>query len=520
MTNEIDIKKERLIDYALYVLFLSMIFVILFFCCKLSGYSSIEEIHLNGFRNMLGILVTSEAAIFALVVSVSLITIQLAASSYSVRIIDIFLEDSYFKNTVFIFILLILYELFLLVGIQYKLIEQYIDLLLASTYILAIILFYFLVLYIENTMSLLKPNKLLDTLEQKTVLWTISKDDQPGDENDLLLPITDMIIGSMKRYDESTLRYGIEKLKSILINLINNNQTNIYKHSMRYFIVYHFKQIIRLAIERRDEYAINSLFFNAGKIGQTAIETEDLEEIAREILELFNEFGKISAKKELSLVISEIPSSIEDIGLCAIKNKSIESRKDRIRNLKKITYNSSYFLKNIAIEAIENDIYAGAYYSAESIKRMGDSAIMQSFETETLEAAGNLADIGERLIQHYGQNPGKIPLIRDINRLKKKSTIESIIYKIAEGLRMIGVSSANKKWADAATIAAIGLTSIGREAIDHDLERYVLDALLGSLENIRDELSKQGLQETMQVCIMKQNFLNERIKSRRETKTW
>ncbi len=513
MTNEIDIKKERLIDYALYVLFLSIIFVILFFCCKLSGYSSIEEIHLNGFRNMLGILVTSEAAIFALVVSVSLITIQLAASSYSVRIIDLFLEDSYFKNTIFIFILLILYELFLLVGIQYKLLEQYIDLLLASTYISAIILFYFLVLYIENTMNLLKPNMLLDTLERKTVLWTISKDDQPGDENDLLLPITDMIIGSLKRYDESTFRYGIEKLKRILINLINNNKTNINRHRMRYFIAYHLNHLIRLAIERRDEYATNSLFLNAGRIGEAAIETDDLEEITLEILDLFKKFGKVSAKQKLSLVISETPSIIEDIGLCAMKNKSIESSRNRVRNLKKIMYNSSYLLKKIAIEAIEIDVYAGAYYSAESLNRIGDSAISHSFETETLEAAGNLADIGERLIQHYSQNSGRFQSIRDINHIEEKATIESIIYNIAKNLGRIGTSSAERNWEGAAKITAIGLTSIGREAIDHDLERYVIDTLLESLENIREEASKQGLREALQVCSMKIDFLNDRIES-------
>lgn len=467
---------------------------------------------------MLGILVTSEAAIFALVVSVSLITIQLAASSYSVRIIDIFLEDSYFKNTIFIFILLILYELFLLMGIQYKLLEQYIDLLLASTYISAIILFYFLVLYIENTMNLLKPNMLLDTLEQKTVLWTISKDDQPGDENDLLLPITDMIIGSLKRYDESTLRYGIEKLKRILINLINNNRTNTIRHRMRYFIVYHFNHLIRFALERRDEYAANSLFLNAGKIGEAAIETDDLEEITLGILDLLKEFGKVSAKQKLSLVISEIPPIIEEIGLCAMKNKSIESRKDRNRNLKKITYESSYLLKKIAIEAIENDIDAGAYYSAESLKRMGDSAIMQSFETETLETAGNLADIGERLIQHFSQYVGNIWYERDIYRNEKKATIESIVYYIAENLGEIGASSANKKWDGAAKIATIGLCSIGREAIDNDLERYVLEAVQKSLEKIGEEASKQELLEAMQVCIMKQNFLNERLESRRELK--
>ncbi len=126
MNSEKELKDEKLIDYALYVLFLSMSFVFLFFCCKLSGYSNLEEIHLNGFRDMLGVLVTSEAAILALVVSFSLVTIQLAASSYSVRIIDIFLEDSYFRNTIFIFILSILYGLFLLVGIQYKLLEPYI----------------------------------------------------------------------------------------------------------------------------------------------------------------------------------------------------------------------------------------------------------------------------------------------------------------------------------------------------------------------------------------------------------
>jgi len=70
-------------------------------------------------RYMLSTIVQSEAAIFALVVTLSLIAVQLAASSFSTRIIEIFKKTPDVWTLIIIYISLLIYGLAVL-----KLIES------------------------------------------------------------------------------------------------------------------------------------------------------------------------------------------------------------------------------------------------------------------------------------------------------------------------------------------------------------------------------------------------------------
>lgn len=518
MPEEKDVRKERLIDYVLYILLLSMIFVTLFFCCILSGDNNTQSVHLESFRDMLTALVTSEAAIFAIVISLSLIAIQLATSSYSVRIIDIFLEDSYFRNTFYIYIFAILCELFLLMTLKYKLLEPYINILSAISYIFGIILLYLLMLYIENIMSLLKPNRIIDRLEQSANSWTISRDDQPGGEHDLLLPITDIVISALKRYDESTLRYGLETIKELIIHMINDRNPEVKRYKIKSFVFYHFRLITRLAIEKKDENTINKLFFELGNIGEEAIR-KDLEEIALDAIDFLKEFGKMAANENFKLVVSEIASPIEKIGLSAIERKTHEIPADRKHTLGNIAYNSTNSLEDVSISGIQNEIEAGAWYSAYALGRIGESAAKQEFERVASGASGSLGSIGERIIQHLGENIGRRHSNESITLRERKATIESIVDMIADTLGKVGVASAKKKLGGPASISATGLCSMGREAIDKNLENYVVDQIRQSLQDIQSASSElPELKETSQVCEMHLDFLDSRLRSdRKET---
>ncbi len=122
-------------------------------------------------RTLLSALVTSEAAILAIVVSLSLVAVQLAASSYSARVIEVF------RRTPDLWILIGIYGVAMFYGLGVlKLIERAnpqmnslsnLEGHIAFSYYLGVFAFVALVPYIWNTLGLLKPSTVINILSKR-----------------------------------------------------------------------------------------------------------------------------------------------------------------------------------------------------------------------------------------------------------------------------------------------------------------------------------------------------------------
>jgi hypothetical protein len=116
--------------------------------------------NLDSARYMLSALVQSEAAILGIVITLSLIVMQLAAQSYSIRIADLINKNSHdFIILISIYGLAIFYGLLIL-----KLIGDFnlknFELFINIAYYFGIFAFFALTPYIDNTINMIKPLQL------------------------------------------------------------------------------------------------------------------------------------------------------------------------------------------------------------------------------------------------------------------------------------------------------------------------------------------------------------------------
>lgn len=142
--------------------------------------TGLNNINLEGSRSMLSVLIQSEASIIAIVITLSLVAVQLTASSYSTRVIDLFKETLSLWILVMTYIIGIVYGLFLLENIYN--INTLNNILIQEIWIsilLGIFNFFALIPFILDMLNLMKPsviiNKIVSKIEDKDVLYAYKR---------------------------------------------------------------------------------------------------------------------------------------------------------------------------------------------------------------------------------------------------------------------------------------------------------------------------------------------------------
>ena len=205
------------------IIYISLYILVVIITFLISKYLSWPLTEVNSARYMLSALVQSEAAIVAIVITLSLIAVQLAAQSYSTRVIDIFKNNPDLQILTGIYVGAIIYGLSVL-----KLIDEpnQLENHILSSYSLGIFALLSLAPYIWNTFNFLKPstiiNSLSDKISHETILYAIEGDNKKIDDIDPIQPIIDIVRGSLMKYDYETVKMGLEVIENRMDFIIEN----------------------------------------------------------------------------------------------------------------------------------------------------------------------------------------------------------------------------------------------------------------------------------------------------------
>ena len=199
MSLKISLKDEK----TFIILYNIIIIVVLEWFFNYSGLLPTEP---DNARYMISTLVQSMAAIFAIIISLSLVAVQLTASSYSTRVIDIFLESRHLHILFSIYSIEIIYGLLLLRLIPPKESMSSFEIYISLLYYLGIISFFLLWYYLKDIMNMIKPSAIINRLCDR-----ITKD-QLGSQNDSIQPVMDIMRSSLDRYDYETLASGLKAI--------------------------------------------------------------------------------------------------------------------------------------------------------------------------------------------------------------------------------------------------------------------------------------------------------------------
>ena len=285
--------KSQNLWIACYFEYLILWLLVIFAVHSIFAYFDLLHTDADSARYMLSAMVQSQAAIVAIVVSLTLIAVQLTASTYSLRVIRIFRDNPDMWILLSLYGVSIFYGLFALKMIRGVLDSSQITILNSSleayitiVYALGISTFAILFLYLWNIMGLLTSETIIKRLKNE-----ITKGNLLNSKEDPIQPIVDIVHGSIMKYDIETTRVGLKAVTERVIEIIDSNGE---KEISRHFCD-HLTRASRLAISREDE------------------------ESTAEVIENLENFWESTTEKGLEDVASQAATSIKIVGITAAK---------------------------------------------------------------------------------------------------------------------------------------------------------------------------------------------------------
>ena len=223
----------------------------------------------NSARYILSSLIESEATILAIVVTLSLVAVQLAASSSS-RIIDIFKRTPDLWVLIVVYIFAIAYcvtLLKLIVDTQSRIsdLENYI----LFAYYISMFAFIALIPYMWNILDLMKPSVVIGKLTEKitleNVLKAASEEGNLIERDDPIQPIIDIMNASLMKYDYGTFREGLRAIWNSTTSMLDKNQDKSEKEKIVNHVLYHLETVKRLAAGSNEGKLVDELMADIKK---------------------------------------------------------------------------------------------------------------------------------------------------------------------------------------------------------------------------------------------------------------
>ncbi|MDD5615348.1 MAG: DUF2254 domain-containing protein [Candidatus Methanoperedens sp.] len=241
-------------------------------------------------RYMLSALIQSEAAIVALVVTLSLVAVQLAAQSYSARVIEVFRRAPDLWILMGIYGIAIFYGLGVLKLIENPLVGRLSNLEghVSFAYYLGVFAFVALVPYMWNTFEMLKPSTVINILANKITKenikktfgfkgysYVVHKTIEEKFERDPLQPIIDIARGSLMKYDYETVKIGLAAISKRTTTLFENETSKDSwmgreEDIISLHVFSHYEGLAELAASKNNEDSTLAVIFVLEKNGITA----------------------------------------------------------------------------------------------------------------------------------------------------------------------------------------------------------------------------------------------------------
>lgn len=466
----------------------------------------------NSARYMISAIIQSEAAILALVLSLSLVAVQMTASSYSIRTIDIFSNNIWLWGLLCLYIISMNVSLFLLkiigsdasVHLTGWLLPFEISISLNSaltiSFALGSLCFSFLIPYTYNVTKLLKFSTIIDKMAEditkENILGSIE-----GRGFDPLQPIMDIINGSIEKHDYGTTRYGFNDIEESICGILNSNINNSEAKKIINHTCKHIERTLKFtdvtnygdpAIE-----AINTIVI----IGKTSAHNK-LKDASSTVAVTLERVGKVYADRKLMYATCDIAGALGRVGTVSCDNRLGKSAdraaealekvgksiaKNRLRGASKCVVGA---LKEIGLRAIKNNLPDVVRKVSIALGKFGLAAV------EKADAENELENEVQKAITMLEI------LCKESLDLKPESSAESA----ANAIGRIGMAAAENGLEGSARKAIKSLNKIGKYLAEKKSESMA-KTIVESLVNIGISAKKNNFPDiTKQVSLILNDF--------------
>jgi len=490
---------KYLVAVTIFVFVFAFVFALLFQSCYLS------HTDVNSARYMLSALVQSQAAIVAIIITLTLIAVQLTASAYSPRVVDIF------REALGMWILLLLYGTSIFYGlVVLRLIEGNKGELLSESVIwslgpisislewcihlallLGIITFVALAPYIWNITNLLKPENII-----KQLTTGITKNKKFNSNKDPIQPIVDIIRGSIRKYDFETTKEGLEEVTNQVIKVVNSDCVEEISNSF----CTRLRGVGKLAASIKDEQSTEEVIENLEKFGKDTAEKgfgdaaqkvvksleavgiaatrkgTELEDAVKKAVEALGTVGEKAAKNNLEKATEEVAKSLGAVGVAAArKGTELEER----------TKEAVQALYNAGDKAVAKGFDKTAKQAVRALKDIGEAAVEIGavFEEVVKKVAMSLQIVGKKAVEEVGKEAVKGDAVEKL---------KSVIWTVLSALESVGKTAICK--VEKGTVeVVVSLRKIGEVAAEIKVLEDETAGIVEALKKIKDNAAESEI---------------------------
>lgn len=456
----------------------------------------------DSIKFFLSSLIESESTVIAIVITLSLVVIELTSSNYSTRVVDIFKESRIIWVIIGIYITSIVYGLTVL---------KFIDPIAASgisnyetsiwiSYLLSLFAFGTLIIYFLNALDVMKSSTVINIFAERitneNILSSVSLYEKlVGDagislnysflysdafkpvietDDDPIQPIIDIIHSSMMKYDYGTTRYGLKVLKDYIIKLLENGKFGKEESIVTKHILTHLERVGRLAARREDEDSVEEVVTMIFIIGESAIK-HGIENVASDTVNSIKNIGRSVIKNE-----GDMQVTIVDL-MAELGRESVE---------KKLEFVTSIIINSLGI-----------------IGREASKHAQQGLE-ETVWMAGYIQEITKLSVKYGLKRPifYAVNSIGDLGKYTARNDLPKTTIKIINYLKELGLISLEENMNDNANNSVNYLGDIGRIAVWSELNTNALDKLLDNLNEALKIIRDKALEKNVTKTVSTVNF--------------
>jgi hypothetical protein len=428
-------------------------------------YFGTFEINDNSARYLLSALVQSQAAIIAIVVTMTLVAVQLTASAYSPRVIDIFKKNRVMWLLLVWYGLSIFFGLFVLemIGGKYQSLGHWgvsLESCIFLAYLMGIAAFTGLFWHIGNVIDLLKPENIIEKLSKNITREKVSKfieseekqrvDRVEPAKDDPVQPIMDIIHGAVMKYDIETARVGLNRVIEI-IDSDSQNKTDVEATAKAITRVVRSLELVGTsATERKLEDVTKQVARSFECVGRAAIKRTVAREnfvdvyfidVVRQVVRSLDSVGVAAAGKKLGstttmvvarlgfvgisvadeqlrgvkkTILNQITKSLESVGVAAAKKELRDATVEAAHALKHPSiknadmYNAAWSIIGVgmaAAEKLRNDVVKEVAECLVELAGSNERIVEKAIESRKSELGENDREFFDKFMNLYKQQP-------------------------------------------------------------------------------------------------------------------
>ena len=370
------------------------------------------------------------SSIFAIVISLSLMAVQLASQQYTHRIMDIHIKSLTFWSVIVIYLGSMLYNVFML-GLldlgkpvpEDSIIYVEISMLLTSLSLFILIPYFYFTIYRLRPESVI--SNLLAKIDEDYLnsIKRYFKEEEPRipGKADKMLPITDVIEKSISSGDHETARFGIDEIYGCYMSHVKKENEG---YVSRYFLAKHIRGIGREAIIEKDDDSMVQVLKIFGEVGTRAIH-ENLNVSARMSVESIDIIGS-NVLKDYDVATEQMIKSLQDILEAVIKSGN-EEEKEILKQIFTLYRNLSDELFNLEKDKLIKYLL-NSFSEPRVFMKKPQALIEEMVKNKRYETIDNTVKLLERISVNAANRGLRDPLDQSISTLHE-----------------IGISSAENK---------------------------------------------------------------------------